>query len=232
MGNRELKSSNFKNIPLNMRPREKAKVKGVQNLTDQELLALILRCGTKGTSVLELSSNIINKYHNFYNLVNCEYKDLMKINGVKEAKAIEILSVMELTKRIQKSKLDIVEVINSPDDIYNNFYIFLKEEKQENFIVVFLDIKSHIINYETLFVGGSNFSLIDVNLILKKSICYGACKIICLHNHPSGDPTPSNQDIMITKKINTAAQLLEIKLLDHIIIGKDKYISLKKDGFF
>ena len=99
-------------------------------------------------------------------------------------------------------------------------------------MVIYLNIKSHIIKYETLFVGGINFSIIDVNLILKRCIEYGACKIICMHNHPSGDPTPSNQDIMLTKKISQIADLLDIKLIDHIIVGLNDYCSLKQEGYF
>ena len=99
-------------------------------------------------------------------------------------------------------------------------------------MVIFLNVKSHIIKYETLFIGGSSFSIIDVNLILKKAISYGATKIVCLHNHPSGDPTPSSQDVLITKKIKMNAEMLDIKLLDHIIIGKCGYVSLKKEGIF
>lgn len=225
-------NSNFKNLPVSERPREKAIQNGINSLSNVELLAIILKCGVKGQSVIELSNQIMRKYFNFNNLMNSNYKELIEINGINKAKAIEILSIMEIAKRIQKNKIDDVKSVNSPDDIYNNFSLLLKEEKQENFMVVFLNIKSHIIKYEILFVGGSSFSIIDVNLILKKAIGYGASKIICIHNHPSGDPTPSKQDILITKKINMNAEMLDITLLDHIIIGKAGYISLKKEGIF
>lgn len=225
-------STDFKNIPINERPREKYLNMGAESLSNQELLALMLHFGTKGVNVLELANNILKKYYNFNNLLNCNYEDLIEIPGIKKAKAIQILAMMEILKRMQKSKLDEIKIINSPDDIYNNFSILLNEEKQEKFIVVYLNIKSHIIKYETLFVGGVNTSIIDVNLIFKKAIRYGASKIICIHNHPSGDPTPSTQDILVTKKINNIANVLEIKLLDHIIIGKKDYISLKKEGIF
>lgn len=224
--------SSFKEVPVNERPREKAINNGIHTLSNEELLALILKCGTKGVSVLELASDILKKYYNFNNIMNCNYDELMKIKGVSKAKAIELLAIMEIAKRIQKNKINTIKVINSPNDIYDNFSVLLKEEKQENFMVIFLNIKSHIIKYETLFVGGVNCSIIDVNFILKKAINYGACKIICLHNHPSGDPTPSNQDIIITKKINLNADMLDIKLLDHIIIGKNSYVSLKKEKIF
>ena len=224
--------STFKEVPLNERPREKAINNGIHTLSNEELLALILKCGTKGVSVLELASDILKKYYNFNSIMNCNYDELMEIKGISKARAIELLAIMEIAKRIQKNKINSIKVINSQDDIYDNFSVLLKEEKQENFMVIFLNIKSHIIKYETLFVGGVNCSIIDVNFILKKAINYGACKIICLHNHPSGDPTPSNQDVIITKKINLNADMLDIKLLDHIIIGKNSYVSLKKEKLF
>lgn len=225
-------SNGFKSIPINERPREKAIKEGFDTLSDNELLALILKSGIKGINVIELSTSIMSKYYNFNNLMNTVYKELIEINGINKVKAIEILAIMEIAKRIQKNKINGIKFINSPDDIYDNFSILIKEEKQEVFMVIYLNIKSHIIKYEKLFVGGCNFSIIDINLIFKKAISYGANKIICVHNHPSGDPTPSKQDIMITRKINMTGEMIDIKLVDHIIFGKDSFVSLKKEGIF
>lgn len=214
-------------IPVYDRPREKAIKNGIESLTDRELLAVVLKCGTKNQSVFEVVDIIMEKYINFNNLINCSYDELITINGIKEAKALEILGIIEIAKRVQKNKLQGVKKITHPDDIYNQFSIFIKEEKQEKFMVIFLNIKSHIIKYETLFVGGVNSSIVDVNLILKKAIGCSACKIVCLHNHPSGDTTPSNQDILVTNKIKKCCEVFDIQLLDHIIIGKDNYFSFK-----
>ena len=222
---------NFKCIPINERPREKAINYGIDSLSNEELLAIILRCGTRNKNVLELSSDIMKKYITFNNLINSSYEDLVKIQGINKAKAIELLAIIEISKRVQKNKINTMKKINDPKDIYDNFYILLNEEKQEVFIVIFLNIKSHIIKYEKLFVGGTSSSIIDINLIFKKAINYGASKIICLHNHPSGDSTPSNQDILITKKIIKISEIIGVILLDHIIIGKDNYTSLKKDNY-
>lgn len=222
----------FKSIPIEERPREKALCYGFDSLSDVELLSIILKTGIKGINVINLSNSVMNVFHNFNNLMNSVYTDLININGINKAKAVELLAIMEIAKRIQKNKIMDVKTINKPEDIYNNFSIFIKDEKQEIFMVVYLNIKSHIIKYEKLFVGGCNFSVIDVNLIFKKAINYGACKIICVHNHPSGDPTPSKQDILVTKKINMTGELIDIKLMDHIIIGQKNFVSLKKEGIF
>lgn len=222
---------NFKIIPINERPREKAIYYGIENLSNEELLSIILRCGNKSMNVLELSSFIMKKYMNFNNLINCSYEELIEINGINKAKAIEIMSIIEIIKRVQKNKINQVKKITNPDEIYEYFKYFVKEEKQEIFMVIFLNIKSHIIKYEKLFVGGINYSIVDINLIFKKAMNYGASKIICLHNHPSGDSSPSDQDIYLTKKIIKISDLTGIKLLDHIIIGKNNYTSLKKQNY-
>lgn len=212
-------------------PREKAIRNGITTLSNNELLALVLKTGTKNMNVFELSNYILNKYNNFNELINCSYEELIKINGIKKAKAIEILAIMEIAKRVQMSKIDNLKVINNTDDVYNYFSLLLKEEKQEVFMVIFLNVKSHIIKYEKLFVGGVSNSIVDVNLILKRALISGASKIICVHNHPSGDPTPSVQDVLITKKIIKMCEMVDIKMVDHIIIGKEDYISLKKMSY-
>lgn len=218
----------IKKLPEHDRPREKAVKYGIEYLSNVELLALVLRCGSRKMNVIELSQYIMNKYYSFNNLVNCCYEELVDIEGIKQAKAIEILAIMEIAKRVQKSKLENIKEIRSPKDIYDYFSVLLKEEKQEIFMVVYLNIKSHIIRYEKLFVGGISSSIVDVNLIFKKAISYGASKIICLHNHPSGDPTPSKQDLLLFKKINNVGAILEIKIMDHIIIGKGSYYSFEE----
>lgn len=222
----------MKSVPLDSRPREKALANGVECLTNAELLAIILRCGTKEHNVLELAGIIMSKYYNFNNLINCSYKELVGIKGINKVKAIELLAIMEIAKRVQKSKIGNLKSIKDPNDVYEYFSLLIKEEKQEVFMVIFLNIKSHIIKYEKLFVGGVNCSVIDVNIIFKKAIECGASKIICLHNHPSGDPTPSDQDIIVTQKINDVGMILNVKLIDHLIIGRKGYVSLKKEAYF
>lgn len=219
----------FKNLPSYIKPREKAINEGIDSLSNEELLALILRCGTKEENVLQLSSSIMNKYKTFADLVNANYNELTNIKGIKKAKAIEILAIMEIAKRVQKDRIHNFKLIRNSLDVYNNFSFLLREEKQEIFMVIYLNIKSHIIKYEKLFQGGVNSSIVDVNLIFKNAISYGASKIICLHNHPSGDPSPSKQDAFLTEKIKDIGELLNIKLLDHIIIGKNNYYSFSEN---
>lgn len=216
-------------IPIEERPREKAIKYGIESLSNEELLALVFRCGSKTFNVIDLANIVMNEYKTFNNLVNCTYEELIKLNGIKEAKALEILAIMEIAKRVGKNNINNLKVVRHPMDIYEHFSILLKDIKQEVFMVIYLNIKSHIIKYEELFKGGVNSSIVDVNLIFKKAICYDACKIICLHNHPSGDPTPSKQDIMVAKKIDKMGTILEINVMDHIIIGKGRYFSFREN---
>ncbi len=216
----------IKDTPILQRPREKAIKYGFNTLSDAELLAIIIKTGTKEFSAVEIAKQIINKYENFINLSKVSINELMLFKGVKKVKAIEIMAVNEILKRMMKNHINSLEKIKSPNDIVSYFEKILRNENQEVFIVVFLDVKNQIIKYETLFKGGINFSLIDVNIIFKRAIDLCSVKIICLHNHPSGDAAPSTNDIEITKKINAIGKILGITLLDHIIIGKGKYTSL------
>lgn len=220
--------SKIKDIDLFNRPREKALVNGIETLKDVELLALIIRCGTKGVSSLEIGENIIKEYSTLSNLLNCDTYSLMKVKGIKKAKALEIVAIMELAKRVSNEKNQKVSSIKGALDVYNLYKTELENSLQEQFIVIFLNIKLNIIKKETLFIGGESSSIIDTNLIFRKAMMCGARKIICLHNHPSGDSYPSNEDISLTNKIRKIGEIVKIELLDHIIIGKNKYFSFKE----
>lgn len=216
-------------IPKEQQPREKAKRYGVDSLSNEELLSLVFRCGNKTNNVFNLANIVMNKYKTFNNLLNATYEELSKLNGIKEAKALEILAIMEIAKRIGINRINELKVVKSPKEIYEYFSILLKDKSQEVFMVIFLNVKAHIIKHEELFKGGVNCSIVDVNMIFKKAISYDASKIICLHNHPSGDPTPSKQDILVAKKIDKMGEVLEINVMDHIIIGKGRFFSFRQN---
>lgn len=223
--------SKFKDIPISQRPREKALKYGISNLSDTELLAIVLRCGSKKKDVMEISKELLNKFIDFNRIINCSLNELLKIESINKIKAIEIQAIMEIAKRAQRNKICNVKKINTPEDIHKYFSFLIENKTQEVFVVIFLNVKNHIIKYEELFMGGIDCSIIDVKLIFKNAFNCGASKIICMHNHPSGDPSPSNQDLLITKKIMNLGEVLDIKLLDHLIIGKNSYISLKKERY-
>ena len=220
--------SKIANIDRFSRPREKALTNGIKSLSDIELLALIIRCGTRGSSAIEIGEHIFKKYGSLSNLLSTDVYSLMDVKGIKEAKAIELMAVIELAKRASNEVNRSVSIIDDADSAYNYVKAELENETQEIFVVLFLNVKLKLIKKEHLFVGGECSSIVDINLLFKKAISCGARKIICIHNHPSGDPLPSNEDINLTNRIRKIADIVKIELLDHIIIGKNDYFSFSK----
>ena len=212
-------------LEVYLRPREKALANGISSLSDKELLAIVIRCGIKGTSALELADSIISEYGNLYSLLKTDIYSLMNIKGIKKAKAIELGAVIELMKRVSKENNNYFIPIKTSKDAYMLVRNELEHETQEKFMVLYLNAKLNIIKKEVVFVGGDSQSIVDINLLLKKAIIYGAKKILCIHNHPSGDITPSQEDIRLTIKIKQSAEYFNIKLVDHLIIGKNNFFS-------
>ena len=216
------------NIEISNRPREKALINGIYSLTDQELLAIFIRCGTKEASALDIADLILKQYDSLSNIFSLDIYDLMKIKGIKKAKAIEMIAVVELARRISIEKGKKLLSIKDAQDVYELFKPELESKIQENFIVIYLNLKLKILKKETLFIGGENSALIDINLMFKRAIKCGAKKLICIHNHPSGDPFPSKEDVDLTNKIRNISKVVNIELLDHVIIGKNDYFSFKQ----
>ena len=220
--------SKIKEIPLINRPREKALTYGIESLSNIELLSIIIKNGTISMSALEISEFLINEFITLNDLFSTSIDRIKKIKGIKDTKAIEILIIGEIIKRMMREKIYKKKEILHPVDLIEYFIPILKNEKQENFFVIFLDTKNNIIKYENMFKGSINSAVIDINLIFKNAILLSSYKIICIHNHPSGDVEPSKEDLYLTNKIYKIGKIINILLLDHIIIGKDNYYSMAK----
>ena len=221
----------IKDIPLNERPRERLINKGVEYLSNEDLLAILLKTGTKENSVKVLASNILKQLDNISNLKDINLERLIKIKGIGKAKACEILAAIELGKRLNQ-KIDNLNQIKiySSNSIYEYYQDKLKDKLQEFFYCVYLDTKNHIIKDKLLFIGTINESLIHPREIFKEAYLLSASSIICVHNHPSGNVTPSNNDIIMTKQLIEVGKILGIKVLDHIIIGKNNYYSFNDNS--
>lgn len=221
----------IKDIPINERPRERLINEGVEKLNNEELLAIILKTGTKDISVKQLANNILNKIDSISDLKDINFKTLKNIKGIKTAKACEVLASIELGKRINKKYSSINQVkITGSDSIYNYYKEIFIDVKQEHFYCVYLDTSNHIIKDKLLFVGTINQSLVHPREVFKEAYLLSASSIICVHNHPSGNVTPSNNDIILTKQLKDVGITLGIRVLDHIIIGMDKYFSFLDNG--
>lgn len=214
-------------IPSGERPREKLLFYGAQFLSNEELLAIILRTGNKDSNVVELSYRIIHSVGGLNGLFKASAKELMKVKGVKEAKATQILAMCELYKRFKVSELTQVK-ISKPSDVAELVLDELRMLRQEVLILITLDTKNKVISKKEIFKGGLNSSLVHPREIFREAVKDSAASIIICHNHPSGDPTPSRDDINITTRLKECGKIMGIELLDHLIIGDNRFISLKE----
>jgi DNA repair protein RadC len=209
----------------NLLPREKLLIYGEESLEDKELLAIILRRGIKEKNVFELSEEILDKYGDFVKLQKLDLNDLVKIKGIGEVAAINLKAALEMGKRYHLQKLKVTyKKIKSPQDAYEISQDMIYYEKE--FVRVYLlDSKLNVIHSENISEGTANSSIAHPRDIFKIAIKLNAVSIILVHNHPSGDSSPSIQDIELTDKIKEAGKILGIKLNDHIIIGNNQYYS-------
>ena len=222
----ENKKLTVKDLPLDDRPREKLIMRGAQNLTDAELVAILLRTGKKGKSVLEIAREIINIEGNLAVLAGKSVDSLQKIDGIGKDKSATLAAAFELSRRIlSQSKWFSDKKIASPGEIAEIFIPILRDEIKEKFIVVCLSSANKIIKYVTISIGNLNSSIVHPREIFKVAIDCASASIILIHNHPSGNPEPSNEDIAITKKIVEAGKIMDIPVFDHLIIAGETYTS-------
>lgn len=218
-------------IPEEERPIEKLLINGAETLTNAELLAVILRTGTRGENIISLSTRIISEFNGLDGLLEAGIDEITSIKGIKNIKASQIIAIGELVKRINMLGLIRAgKIISSPNDIAS---LIMKEMvflKQEVLKLIMLDTKNNIIGIKDVFKGSLNTSIVHPREIFKEAIKKSSSSIIICHNHPSGDPTPSKEDINITIRLKECSKIIGIDLLDHLIIGKNQYVSLKEKG--
>lgn len=219
----------LKDTPSYLKPRERLKNFGVESLTDEELLAILLRTGTKDVSVKDLALNVLKEINKLEDISNLTLNKLVNIKGMGEAKAMSILASLELGKRVYLYTEQKEIIIKSGKDVYNYFQYLNKTEKQENLIVMLLDNKNKVIDTKTIFKGSLNISIAHPREIFKYAVINNASRIILVHNHPSGDATPSLNDEQITNQMVTTGEIIGIPVIDHIIIGNNKYYTFKEN---
>ncbi len=213
-------------------PYDKFQKFGEKALTDIELLAVIIRTGTREKSAMELAEDILTVHGeqepNLLNLNTFTYEELLRIKGIGSVKAVKIKCILELAKRIWESSFIHGISFRSPKDIAQYYMEELRHQKQEVVLLLLLDNKSRLLKKQELFKGSVNTSVLSAREVCIQALKAEAVYMILLHNHPSGDPTPSNKDIDISLKLKHIGNLIDIPLLDHIIIGDNCYISLKE----
>ena len=215
----------IKEMQEELKPRYRAKNKGISNLSDEELLSLIIRCGTKEKNVKNLSIEVLQRVGNLNNFLNINIRDLMQIKGIGEVSALSIMASIELGKRVLNYHQDKIKLINSKS-VYDYFKYMFIGLKQEKVIGVYLDNAKRLIEYKELFIGTVNGCLIHPREVFKYAVSLSASAIILIHNHPSGNLNPSKEDIRVTREIKEIADKINIPLLDHIIISDNDYRSI------
>ena len=225
------KKKSIKEWAADDRPREKMIKKGRAALSDSELLAILLRTGMKGQSAVELARDILGRADNdLINLSNLTFKELKDIKGIGEAKAITIMAALELGKRRRAAEATLPEEVKDSKASFERFLPYIDDMKQEHFLVMYLDQSFHELKVECISHGGTTNVIADPRIIFKNALSLGATCIVLGHNHPSGNPRPSKDDRMLTQKIDAAGKLLDITVIDHIVIGNERYYSFRDHG--
>ncbi|SHE47835.1 DNA replication and repair protein RadC [Seinonella peptonophila] len=220
----------LKSLPLEDRPRERMIENGPKSLSNGELIALLLRTGSAGESVMELAQKILVEVGGIQSLAQISFHELLAIHGVGPAKAVQLLAGLELGKRVRQVTSTDGQFIHQPIDAVDMIRNELRFYQQEHFICMFLNTKNRVIDKKCIFIGSLNLSVVHPREIFREAVKCSAARIICIHNHPSGDPSPSTEDIEITFRLVESGKMIGIEVVDHIVIGDLNYFSMKENG--
>jgi DNA repair protein RadC len=220
-----------RDLPLEERPREKLVSYGPAVLSNAELLAILLRTGTRGESVLRMAERVLAycKDRGLASMVHVSVEELAKIHGLGPGKAATVLAAVELGRRLAIAEAR-VEIIHGPEDVARFAMPHFRHETKEHFAVLLLNTKNHILAMPVISQGSLTASVVHPREVFEAAVRHSAASMILLHNHPSGDPSPSREDIAVTERLVKAGQIMDIPVLDHVIIGNDSFASLKEKG--
>ncbi|MDZ7314918.1 MAG: DNA repair protein RadC [candidate division KSB1 bacterium] len=222
--------SRIKDWPEHERPRERLMKYGAESLSEAELLGIILRVGNPKESAMELARRLLIEYGGLRGIDQSQIGELCRTKGVGLAKAAQIKAALELAKRLVQQKWDGKAVLNSAEAVYQYIHLRMRDLKREEFHVLFLTARNELIDEKTLFEGSLMESVVSPREIIRTAVQLAAASVILLHNHPSGNPSPSEEDRRATEKISKACRYADISVLDHIIIGKDSFFSFADHG--
>lgn len=217
-----------KELHVEERPREKAMKHGIESLSNVELLAVLLRSGVRGDSVFDIAQTLLLQSNGIENLMYQTGHELRKIRGISIAKSLELLACFELYKRIAFQRVRQLPKIYRVEDIIEWLKLEIGYQSQEQFLVIFLNTKNCIIRYKVIFIGSLHTCMVHPREIFKEAIACSSASIIAVHNHPSSDPTPSSEDIAVTKRLMEAGRLVGVNVLDHIIVASNGFVSLQQ----
>jgi DNA repair protein RadC len=226
-------SFTVRDLPLNERPRERLLKLGSEALSAQEILALILGRGIKGESVMMTSQKLLSRFGSLKSIANASIEELIETRGIGPAKAAQIKAALELSKRLESDAGEKPQpVLKSPEDVAAVMRSKLKGKKKEHFWLICLDTRNRLINWKPVSIGSLDTSIVHPREAFKEAVSSSAASVIFVHNHPSGDPEPSKEDIELTKRLVKAGEIIGIDVLDHIIVCDKSYLSLKAKNLF
>jgi DNA repair protein RadC len=220
----------IKELPRDERPQEKLKLRGAASLSTGELLAIILRTGLVGETVIDVAQRLLATHGGLLGLSRVAYSDLCKERGLGEVKAAQLQACIELGRRLALERPDERPRIQSPEDIAAILSSEMAALDQEELRVVLLNTKNEVVKFVTVYRGSVNAAQIRVAEVFKEAIRLNVPSLVVVHNHPSGDPTPSSDDVAVTRELVKAGQLLDVEVLDHLVIGDGRHVSLRRRG--
>lgn len=220
----------MRDLPKEERPRERLIRHGAERLANKELLAILLRTGTKHESALGLAEKLLARFDSLRGLASASYEELVAVSGIGPAKATDILAAFELAKRLADSQMEFHGVVNSPRDAAQMVLRELSLEDKEHFMIIMLNAKHRVIAKKVISIGHLHASLVHPREMFKEAIKRSSAAVILVHNHPSGDLTPSKDDLTTTERLKEVGEILGIEVLDHIIVGDNRYLSFREQG--
>ena len=226
------KSFTIHDLPPSERPRERLLKLGAEALSAQEILALILGRGIKDESVMITAQRLLSQFGNLKGIANASIEELARVRGIGVAKATQIKAAFELSKRLEGYESGKKVMIKTPEDIVEQVRARLKDKKKEHFLVALLNTRNQLIGIAPISIGSLDASIVHPREVFKEAISATAASVIFAHNHPSGDPQPSEDDIKLTKRLVQAGEIIGIEVLDHIIVGGNTFVSMKRQGLF
>ncbi len=218
----------IKELPSSEQPRERLRDYGPHALSDAELLAILLRTGLQGMNVVQLAQKLLLEHGGWIGLQRLSFEELTNVHGLGAAKAAQVKAALEIGRRLLLAQPEQRPQITSPSDVANLLMVEMAHLEQEHLRVVLLNTKNYVLKIETVYVGSINSSAVRIGEVFKGALKQNAAALIVVHNHPSGDPTPSPEDVAVTRQLVEAGKLLDVAVLDHLVIGQGRWISLRE----